>query len=84
MQPPDMICYANDSFKYKERLFQVQSLYPQIKFYVVTNSIDVSQPLHDRTQVEKGDSKEAHPQEVCVRLRKLDENIAKRKKYHQK
>ena len=49
MQPPDMICYANDSFKYKERLFQVQSLYPQIKFYVVTNSIDVSQPLHDRT-----------------------------------
>ena len=82
MQPPDMICYANDSFKYKERLFQVQSLYPQIKFYVVTNSIDVSQPLHDRTYVEKGDSKEAHPQEVCVRLRKLYENIAKRKKYH--
>ena len=81
MQPPDMICYANDSFKYKERLFQVQSLNPQIK-YVVTNSIDVSQPLHDRTYVEKGDSKEAHPQEVCVRLRKLDENIAKRKKYH--
>ena len=57
MQPPDMICYANDSFKYKERLFQVQSLYPQIKFYVVTNSIDVSQPLHDRTYVEKETAK---------------------------